>query len=88
MSNLLTSPLLDKKQAAALLHCSVSKIEKMMHAGTITFKKIGALVRFRPCDLEPFFEGDTGFPKDVPAHTTESQVIESTHVYESVRRRP
>ena len=44
--------LYDKKEVAGMLHCSVSKIEKMMRARTITFLKIGALVRFRQIDIE------------------------------------
>jgi excisionase family DNA binding protein len=44
--------LLTKKQAAELLNCSLSKIEKMMRHGELPFLKIGALVRFREEDIE------------------------------------
>lgn len=79
--------LYDKREVARTLHCSVSKVEKMMRAGEITYKKIGTLVRFRPSDLAPFFEGTPASPGPIPARTAKSQPVENTGQYDAVRGR-
>jgi DNA binding domain, excisionase family len=80
--------LLTKKEVAAMLKCSVSKIEKMMKAGEIGYKKIGSLVRFRPSDLEPFFEVSTLFPTTITVRKTFVDGVEIPSSYENGRIRP
>lgn len=56
------NPLWTKKEVAAYLNCSESKIEKLMKAGSLTFVKIGTLVRFRPGDIEKLVGNFVGTP--------------------------
>lgn len=77
--------LYDKKEVAEMLHCSVSKIEKMMRTEQIRFEKIGALVRFRPSDIAPFFEGGTASPGATGALSPMSDGVEKTVAYGAVR---
>jgi excisionase family DNA binding protein len=46
--------LLDKKQAAQRLHCSLRTINNRIKARSIPFVKLGKSVRFIPADLERF----------------------------------
>jgi excisionase family DNA binding protein len=82
-----TQVLLTKKDVANILKCSVSKIEKMMAAGEITYKKIGGMVRFRPSDVEPFFAVDTLSPGSRSAHKQLDELLEKTTAYGSERGR-
>lgn len=77
----------DKKEVAAMFKCSVRKVEKMMAAGEIGYKKIGALVRFRESDIAPFFAGTTCPLLSDSARTIESGVVEKTRACEPVRGR-
>lgn len=49
-------PLLKYPDAAKVLHCSKSKLEKMVMAREIPYVKIGKLVRFRPSELEQWLD--------------------------------
>lgn len=84
------SELFTKREVAQMLKCSISKIEKMMKAGEISFLKIGGMVRFRQSDLQPFFEGATAFPVRVTIRTElgANEIKESvTGLYGGVRGR-
>lgn len=79
--------LLNKKEAASWLKCSVSKIEKMMHAGELEYVKIGSLVRFTATALEQYLAGTTRSPGHVPARKDTGTVVENTRTYGPVGRR-
>jgi excisionase family DNA binding protein len=76
--------LFTKKEVAALLKCSVSKIEKMMATGEISYIKIGKLVRFRESDIEKCvgtFVGTPHSPVSVNGRMTPHTPIENTSSY-------
>lgn len=77
--------LYDKKDVAQMFKCSVSKIEKMMRAGEITYINVGSLVRFRPSDLMPFFEVSPLSPTALYSQIDQKQVIENTILSELLR---
>lgn len=81
------SRLYSKKELAAALGCSVSKIEKMMKAGEIPYRKIGTLVRFTESTVGNLTGATPSLPT-VSIRNTETEVIENTMVYGSVRECP
>lgn len=78
--------MMTKKDVAAELKCSVRKVEKMMAAGEIRYRKIGTLVRFQPSEVDriagtPQPHGFELVPQNQPT------VIEKTRACEPVRGR-
>ncbi|MDB5491910.1 MAG: DNA-binding protein [Micavibrio sp.] len=65
--------LLTEREAAAVLGCSIHKMQKDRRTGSpIPYKKIGRSVRYDPCDLQAYLQQQTftstSAYSDVPAH--------------------
>jgi predicted DNA-binding transcriptional regulator AlpA len=62
--------LLDKKAAAGILGISTVTLDRLRQAGQLPYRKIGALVRFLPEDIESFVR-----MAGVPAKDTKNREV-------------
>ena len=48
--------LMDERQVAEVLNCSDATVTRLRLSGALSFVRVGRLIRFRPSDLQRYFE--------------------------------